>query len=355
MPESRPEGDPVPLEGLAPVLVGAGMIAGRDELRGCRRIGQGQSNLTFLLELSGGRSVVLRRPPPGPLPPSAHDVLREYRVIRALHDSDVPVPRPLVACDDPAAIGAPFYVMERVEGDSLRAELPPAFAAVPPVERAAYGEQAIDALAALHRLDPAVIGLEDLGRPSGYLARQLRRWRQQLDYARTRPMDDLDRVVDWLAARLPTDRGNAGLVHGDYKLDNLLFGPEPPVRLLAIVDWELATRGDPLADLGWFLAFWRQADDPPSELPIIPRLTELPGFSTRAELIERYAERVDTHLPDLTYYVVFAMWKMSVLLENHWARKVRGTAAGFDFDYLETANPAFAARIGRIVDRGAWA
>ena len=353
---ASPAGDPIPLDGLAPVLIGAGLIADRDELRACRRIGQGQSNLTFLLELSGGRSVVLRRPPQGPLPPSAHDVLREYRIVEALRDSEVPVPRPLLACDDPAPIGAPFYVMERVDGDSLRTELPPAVAAAPPAERAAYGERAVDALAALHRLDPADVGLAGLGRSSGYLERQLRRWRQQLDYARTRPMDDLDRVGEWLARRLPDDRGNAGLVHGDYKLDNVLFAPEPPVRLLAVVDWELATRGDPLADLGWFLAFWREAADPPPELPIIPRLTELPGFSSRAELVARYAESVGTDVPDLTYYVVFAMWKMAVLLENHWARKVRGTAAGFDFDYLEVANPSFASRIREVVDHGtrAW-
>ncbi len=349
-----PAGDPVPLDRLAPVLNEAGLISISDDLLECRRIGQGQSNLTFRLELGGGRSVVLRRPPLGPLPPSAHDVLREHRIISALWGGPVPVPRPLLACADPDAIGAPFYVMERVAGDSLRTELPPPFASAPPSERAGYGERAVDALAALHRLDPAAVGLDDLGRPSGYLERQLRRWRQQLDYARTRPMDDLDRVAEWLAARLPVDRGDAGLVHGDYKLDNVLFGPEPPVRLLAVVDWELATRGDPLADLGWFLAFWREAGDPPSELPIIPRLTELPGFSTRAELVARYAERVGTELPNLTYYVVFAMWKMAVLLENHWARTVRGTAAGFNFDYLETANPAFAARVGRIVDRGTW-
>ena len=154
---------------------------------------------------------------------------------------------------------------------------------------------------------------------------------------------------------MPAEEGPAPLVHGDYKLDNALFAPEPPVRLLAVVDWELATRGDPLADLGWFLAFWRQTDDPPPELKIIPRLTELPGFSTRAELIARYEARTRRRLPNLTFYVVFAMWKMAVLLEGHWARKVRGTAAGFDFDYLEAANPAFAAGIREIATQGAWA
>lgn len=346
--------DPVPLDALAPVLVRAGLIARPDQLLGRRRIGAGQSNLTFLLDLAGRAPLVLRRPPRGPLPPSAHDILREYRIVRALGPSAVPVPRALLACDDPGPIGAPFYVMERVDGDSLRTELPPAFAAGDLAARAGYGDRAIDALAALHLLDPASVGLDDLGRPSGYLARQVRRWCQQLDYARTRPMDDLDAVGRWLAERLPDDRGPSGLVHGDYKLDNLLFAPEPPVRLLAVVDWELATRGDPLADLGWLLAFWRQADDPPPELPIIPRVTELPGFSTRAELVDRYARRVGRPLPDLTFYVAFAMWKMAVLLEGHWARHVRGTAGGFDFAYLETANPAFAARLRRITERGTW-
>jgi aminoglycoside phosphotransferase (APT) family kinase protein len=337
-------------EALASYLVSRGLIAVPDDLVELQRVGLGQSNLTFVLALADGREVVLRRPPPGPLPPSAHDVLREYRVVTALHDTAVPVPSPLLACDDPAVIGAPFYVMERVAGDALRLDLPDGFRSAPPSARRGFGELAIDALAALHALDPSAVGLADLGRPSGYLARQLRRWRGQLDFARTRPMDDLDWVAHWLEQHLPPDHVPARLVHGDYKLDNLLFAPEPPARLLAVVDWELATLGDPLADLGWLLAFWRQADDPPPELKIIPRLTELPGFSTRRELSRRYAERVDRLLPDLTYYVVFAMWKMAVLLEGHWARRVRGLARDFDFGYLEHGNPAFAARIRRTTE-----
>ena len=242
--------------------------------------------------------------------------------------------------------------MERVRGDELRFDLPPGFATAPPTARRGFGESAVDALAALHTLDPAAIGLGDLGRPSGYLERQLRRWRGQLDFARTRPMDALDRVADWLAEHLPTGQDEGRIVHGDYKLDNLLFGPRPPVRLLAVVDWELATLGDPLADLGWLLAFWRDAGDPPPELKIIPRLTELPGFPTRAELTAHYAERTHRQLPDLTFYVVFAMWKMAVLLEGHWARRVRGTADQFDYDYLEAGNPAFAERIVRTAEVG---
>ncbi|HEY7062270.1 MAG TPA: phosphotransferase family protein [Chloroflexota bacterium] len=352
-------------------------------VRAVARVGQGQSNLTFRVTLATG-DVILRRPPPGPLPPSAHDVLREYRVLQALTGSAVPVPRPLVACADPAVLGAPFYLMEALDGDAIRFELPPALGGpaeesqesvsgaagqqahsagagiscsvlpghdeeasknrIAPLRRA-IGEQLVDALAALHTTDPAAVGLAELGRPSGYLARQLRRWQGQLDYARVRPAPDLDWVTAWLAEHLPPDAGPACVVHGDYKLDNAIFSHQPPPRLLGVVDWELATLGDPLADLGWLLAFWREAGDPPPELKILPRVTEQPGFSTRAELAARYAARTGRPLPDLRYYVVFALWKMAVLLEGHWARHVRGTAGDFNFAYLETAGPAFWARL----------
>jgi aminoglycoside phosphotransferase (APT) family kinase protein len=354
----------------------------RDALpvRAIERIGQGQSNLTFRVTLATG-DVILRRPPTGPIPPSAHDVLREYRVLHALADSAVPVPRPLAVCADPAVLGAPFYLMEALAGDAIRFELPPALggqgledevsptspdpaarntgsaaplALHPHAWRRAIGEQLVDALAALHTTDPAAVGLADLGRPSGYLARQLRRWQGQLDYARVRPVPDLDWVTAWLGDRLPAETGPACIVHGDYKLDNAIYSFQPPPRLLGIVDWELATLGDPLADLGWLLAFWREAGDPPPELKILPRVTELPGFSTRAELAARYAARAGRPLPDLAYYVVFALWKMAVLLEGHWARHVRGTAGDFDFAYLETAGPAFWARLRRMASMGAY-
>jgi aminoglycoside phosphotransferase (APT) family kinase protein len=342
--------DLVDARALARYLAGVSELRDALPIRAIERIGSGQSNVTCRVVLAD-RAIVLRRPPPGPIPPSAHDVLREYRVTRGLAGrSAVPVPRPIAACEDPAVIGAPFFLMEALPGDAIRWELPPALAAAPTETRRSIGEQVVDALAALHTTDPVEVGLADLGRGTGYVARQLRRWKGQLDYARVRPVADLDWTAAWLERALPPDVEHPRIVHGDYRLDNTIFAPEPPARLLGVVDWELATLGDPLADLGWLLAFWREAGDPPPELKIMPRVMELPGFPTRAELASRYAERVGRPLPDLRFYLVFALWRMAVVLEGHWARHVRGTAGSFDFGYLETAGPAFQARIRRTAE-----
>jgi aminoglycoside phosphotransferase (APT) family kinase protein len=339
----------IPRERLAEFLVEQGLLAAPAALGRVWRLGDGQSNLVFALDLGEGRAVVLRRPPPGPLPPTAHDVLREYRVIAALYGTAVPVPRPVLACADPSVIGAPFYLMERMAGDAIRRELPPALAEAPPAERRAIAEQAVDTLAALHGLDAPAVGLGDLGRPSGYMGRQLRRWRGQLDLARTRPLPDLDWVSDWLDAHLPAEEGPTAIVHGDYKLDNLLFAPEPPARLLAVVDWEMATLGDPLADLGWFLSYWREPGDPPPESARTSRVSELPGFPTRSELAGRYAARAGRDLPDFTFHLTFSRWKMAIIREGHYSRHVRGTAGDFDFAELEHTIPALAAAIRRSV------
>ncbi len=335
---------------LAEYLAGIPELCPALPISSIERIGQGQSNLTFRVALTN-QTVILRRPPSGPLPPSAHDVLREFRVISALKNSSVPVPRPIAACADPSVIGAPFYLMEALPGGAIRFDLPPALAAAPIVVRRSIGEQLVDALATLHMTDPAIVGLADLGKPTSYIARQLRRWKGQLEYARTRQVPDLDWTAEWLERNMPADVERPSIVHGDYRLDNVLFTQEPPPRLLGIVDWEMATLGDPLADLGWLLAFWHEASDPPLELKILPRVMEMPGFPTRAELAQRYAERVQYPLPDLRFYIVLALWKMAVLLEGHWARLIHGTAGDFDFSYLETVGPAFAARIRRTVEK----
>jgi aminoglycoside phosphotransferase (APT) family kinase protein len=277
---------PVDVTRLNTYLSGVPKLRDRLPIRSVQRIPGGQSNLTFRVALAVGQ-VILRRPPMGPLPPSAHDVLRECRVTQALSHSPVPVPRLILVCSDLNVIGAPFYLMEELPGDAIRFRLPSAMEAAGPEARRSIGEQVVDILAALHTIDPASVDLADFGKPTGYLERQLRRWKGQLDYARVRPLPDLDWTVGWLEHDVPAHALEGCIVHGDYKLDNVLFSREPPPRLLAVVDWEMATLGDPLTDLGWLLAFWCENGTPPQEITVLPRVTELPGFPRRAELAAR--------------------------------------------------------------------
>lgn len=316
------------------------------------RIRGGHSNETFYVT-RGASQWVLRRPPRGPLLPTAHDVAREYRVLRGLEQTNVPIPQPLLLCEDTSVIGAPFYLMERVPGVVIRAELPPAFAA-DEATRAGLGEELIDRLADLHAVDWQAVGLADLGKPSGYLERQLRRWTGQLDASRSRPLPDLDAVTAWLTANLP-ESGPATIVHGDYRLDNLIFAPEPPARALAILDWEMATLGDPLADLGYLLSFWRQADDP--DLGALRKLGDAawnvsaqPGFLTRAQLIARYTERTGRKLDHITFYIALAIWKLAILLEGSYKRSLAGSTDDPFFKTLDVGVPSLAARALAVCD-----
>jgi aminoglycoside phosphotransferase (APT) family kinase protein len=308
-------------------------------VRNVARVGLGQSNLTFRVELSD-RTVILRRPPPGPLPPKAHDVLREYRVLQALHPSAVPVPQPLLASEDNDILGAPFYIMEALPGDAIRYELPPDILARPDFLQS-IGYQLVETLASLHMTPPASVGLEDLGNAQGYITRQLATFSKQLKLNHTRSVENLEKTTVWLYANLPPEPARPTIVHGDYKLDNVLFSLQPEPRLLGVVDWELATLGDPFADLGWVLAFWCEDGSPPPALSVVSRLTEQPGFPRRADLAVHYSNVTRQELPDLTFYNIFAHWKLAIVLEGHWARYVRGTAGDFDFGYLETAGPLY--------------
>jgi aminoglycoside phosphotransferase (APT) family kinase protein len=305
------------------------------------RIRGGHSNETFYVT-RGAEQWVLRRPPRGPLLPTAHDVLREFRVLVALADTSVPVPRPLLACDDLSIIGAPFYLMECVPGVVVRSALPPGFE--DPASRADLGLTLIDRLADLHAVDWQAVGLGDFGRPSGYLERQLRRWSGQLDASRTRPLPDLDAVGTWLRANLP-ESGPATIVHGDYRLDNVIIAPHPPARILAIVDWEMATIGDPLADLGYLLSFWREPGESEAALGEAEwRISELPGFPTRAQLVARYATHTGRRMDHVAFYVALAIWKLAILLEGSYARHLAGTTDDPFFAQLGEGVPALARR-----------
>ena len=327
----------------------ATQVPGGDEPLQIERIRGGHSNETFYVT-RGSREWVLRRPPRGPLLPTAHDVGREYRVLRALEQTAVPVPRPVLYCEDSSVIGAPFYIMERVRGYVIRTELP--LFAASETSRAEIGRELVDRLADLHAVNWQAVGLEGFGKPSGYLERQLRRWTGQLDASRNRPLPDLDSVTQWLEAHMP-ESGPATIVHGDYRLDNVMYAADLPVRITAIFDWEMATIGDPLADLGYLLSFWREPGDSDFAMTDAAwRVTESPGFPTRAELVARYAERTGRRMDHVSFYVALAIWKLAILLEGSYKRHLAGTTDDPFFATLGEGVPALARR-ALAVCRGA--
>jgi len=308
-------------------------------------IGDGHSNVTYLLERGGAR-VVLRRPPRGPLPPSAHDVLREARLLRALRPLGVRVPEILATCDDEAVIGAPFYVMPFIDGQVLSATLPAQYAVVPGAP-AAIGASLVEALAELHAVDVAAAGLSDFGRGGGYLARQLRRFRGLLESTATRPLPVLERVADWLEASMPAERPTR-VVHGDYRLGNAMFARDAP-RVLALLDWELAALGDPLADLGYLTAMWSAPDDDPVDpMRSLSPLTRLRGFPTRADLAAWYAERTGAAVDALPWYQVLALWKAAIFLEGSYKRYLAGSTDDAYFGRLRRGVPLLADAAWRL-------
>jgi len=308
----------------------------------------GYSNETFYL-YRGDQHWVLRRPPRGDLLPTSHDVLREYRVLSALHGTAARVPKPLVACDDPTVIGAPFYVMERLDGAVIREDLPEPFE--PVVERHRIGEELVDALVELHSVDPGRPELASLGKPQGYLERQLRRWSGQLDLTlpRTRPLPGIAEVTQWLQAHRP-ESPPPTVVHGDYKLDNVIFSKQAPARLLGILDWEMATLGDPLADLAWFMSYWGPTGAPAAEMtPGSNTLTSEPGFPARELLVARYEQRSGRTMQSFPFYLCLAVWKMAIILEGLYAGYLAGTAANQRAAEMEFRVPRLIERMHRIM------
>ncbi|MEP6851718.1 MAG: phosphotransferase family protein [bacterium] len=276
----------------------------------------GLSNITYRLHLARGE-VILRRPPLGGVLPSAHDMAREFRVISALAGTAVPVPRALALDVDGEVLGYPFYVMSNVSGTVVRT--PADVAALEPAARRALADDLIATLAALHAVDPDSVGLADYGRPDGYAERQIRRWGLQWERSRTGELPDMDRLLAGLQAAVPA-RADSGIVHGDYRLDNTvvdLSGPAP--RIAAVVDWELSTLGDPLADLGLALTYWDGGLD-----PAVPPVTAADGFPDGRQFAQRYAERTDRDLTDLPFYLALGAMKLAVIMEGVHARFVHG-------------------------------
>ncbi|SBT37000.1 phosphotransferase family protein [Micromonospora auratinigra] len=330
-----PPTGPAP-RGLDLDRLGPYLAAHRPELAAgplsARLIAGGKSNLTYLLR-SGEREVVLRRPPLGHVLATAHDMAREHRVISALAPTDVPVPAALLLCVDESVLGAPFYLMEKVDGEVYRSR-----AQTDPLTAAQRRELALammDTLAALHRVEPASVGLADFGRPEGYLARQVRRWAGQLDRSRSRPLPGIDELRDALAGSVPEGANAGRIVHGDYRLDNLLAVVDP-VAVRAVLDWEMATLGDPLADLGLLLTYWSVLGD--SELaegnPVADGIGPRAGFPSGAELIDRYAGRSDVDVGPLHWHVALGCFKLAVICEGIHYRHTLGQTLGGGFDRI---------------------
>jgi aminoglycoside phosphotransferase (APT) family kinase protein len=291
-------------------------------------IAGGKSNLTYVVRVADGRSWVLRRPPLGHVLATAHDMVREYRVMTAVGPTAVPVPATHFLCADAEVLGAPFYVMENVAGTVYRSNAETS--TLTPARAVAISDALIDVLADLHDVDPSAVGLADFGRPEGFLERQLRRWTKQLDSSRSRDLPGIDELFATLASDIPRS-GPPAIVHGDYRLDNVIVGADD--RVAAVLDWEMATLGDPLTDLGLFIVYWDGMVNIPSRsltTAVSPNL----GFPTGSALMQRYAHRRSVDLSRLSWYVAFGYVKLAVIAEGIYYRYQAGQTVGAGFETM---------------------
>jgi aminoglycoside phosphotransferase (APT) family kinase protein len=295
----------------------------------------GHSNLTYLLRF-GHRELVLRRPPFGPVPPKAHDMAREFRILEALHAVFPLAPRPFLLCEEAEVIGATFYVMERRRGLVVRNEEPPELYNRP-IERRRASAALVDALAELHAVEIEAHGLSSLGKPKGFVERQVRGWGERWQRSRTGEVPEMDALVAWLVERLPPEPARPTLVHGDYKLDNVMLDARDVGRIVGVFDWEMSAVGDPLIDLGILLGYWVHTSTV-AERDTITAVTNRPGWFTREEILERYNSRTSLDLSRIAFYEVFAVFKLAVVLQQIFFRYQRG----------QTDDPRFAALGGRV-------
>ena len=286
----------------------------------------GHSNLTYLVRMGSGRigdrELVLRRPPFGSKVRSAHDMAREYRVLSKLHTVYPAAPKALVYCDDLSILNAPFYLMEPIRGIILRRDPPPGMS-FPPERAWRLSEAFVDNLARLHGVDYQAIGLADLGKPQGYLERQVKGWIERYHNSKTHDLPEVERISAWLTSRIPASHDIA-LIHNDYKYDNVVLDPDDATKIIGVLDWEMCTLGDPLTDLGTALAYWTDPQDAEDLQEIRSAPTTLPGTRTRAELIERYAIATGRDPGDMIFYLTFARFKVAVIIQQIYYRYAQG-------------------------------
>lgn len=300
----------------------------------------GRSNLTYVV--GDGRSRwVVRRPPLGHVLPTAHDMTREFRVISGLRDTAVPVPEAILLCEDADVVGAQFYVMSFVEGTPYRTA--DELAALGETRTRVIADALVDTLVDLHAVDPAAVGLGDFGRPEGFLERQLRRWKKQLDASRSRDLDGIEELHDRLAAAVPVS-GKPSIIHGDYRLDNVLVDRNDEIS--AVLDWEMSTLGDPLTDLALLVAY---AERDKVSLQFVSNASSAPGYPTTDEVVQRYAERSGRDVSQLNWYVSFAFFKLAVILEGIHYRYTQGKTVGAGFDGVGAGVPLLIAHGNEIL------
>jgi aminoglycoside phosphotransferase (APT) family kinase protein len=286
-----------------------------------RQYPSGHSNLTYSLKI-GSREMVLRRPPFGSKVKTAHDMGREFRVLSKLHAQYPPAPEVLCFCDDDSLLGAPFYLMKPIHGVILRRDVPPGVNFSPDVARR-VSESFLDNLALLHSLDYRSIGLADLGKPQGYLERQVRGWVERYHGSRTHDIPQVEAISNWIQQHMPSS-GSAALIHNDYKYDNVVLDPSDLAKIIGVLDWEMCTIGDPLTDLGSALAYWVDASDPSEILETRWGPTTYPGSLTRAQLVQRYAQKTGRDVSDMSFYLVFARFKIAVIVQQIYYRYHQG-------------------------------
>jgi len=332
MSEARPvrEEDAFDVAAVDAWLRGRGVdgLGAAGELPEVRQFTGGASNLTYLLRYPR-RELILRRPPAGTKAASAHDMAREHDIQAALKPVFPQVPTMVGLCTDPAIVGGEFYVMERVEGLIPRAKMPPQIGADPELMRR-LGERFVDLLAELHAVDPAAAGLAELSRGPGYVRRQVEGWSERYRRAKTWNVPSFERVMRWLDAAQPRDVG-ACVIHNDFRLDNLVLDARDPLRVLAVLDWELATIGDPLMDLGSSLAYWVQRGDGLTGRLFLRQPSNLPGMPTRAQIVARYGARTGRATDAWTFYEVFGLFRLAVIAQQIYYR----------YHHRQTRNPAF--------------
>ncbi|MGB9465124.1 MAG: phosphotransferase family protein [Candidatus Acidiferrum sp.] len=286
-----------------------------------RQYPSGHSNLTYSVQL-GAREMVLRRPPFGSKVKTAHDMGREFRVLSKLHAHYPPAPHVLLFCDDPSVLGAPFYLMEPIHGVILRRDVPQGLDFSPKVARS-VSESFLDNLALLHGLDYHEVGLADLGKPQGYLERQVRGWIERYHGSKTHDIPEVETISNWIQHHMPSS-GQGALIHNDYKYDNVILDPNDLTKIIGVLDWEMCTIGDPLTDLGSALAYWVDASDPPEALETRWGPTTFPGSLTRAQLVQRYADKTGRDVSNMAFYLTFARFRIAVIVQQIYYRFHQG-------------------------------